>query len=169
MPCLLRMQSSCPRGAYASGDGSIIVDGRFGFHSTKALQAHLTKEGFTPGPMDGRFGRRTARSLQTYLRARGYDVGPIDGWCGRKTAMALQMHLKDQGHVELGPVDGWWGRRTTRALQAALNAEMIKASAEGYAPPATRDSSAAPVADATEVADGIPIVIDAAPVVKVAP
>lgn len=56
----------------------------------KALQAALTKVGFTPGAADGDFGAATEQAVKAFQQAKGLQV---DGIAGPKTLAAINTAL----------------------------------------------------------------------------
>lgn len=118
--------------------GGLVVDGRFGTATSKALQNHLNASGKTRRTLkvDGRLGTSTYKSLQEYLGGNvidglienqsykptelGNGIGP-HGWQftgrgskGSATVRRLQRHVGVKA-------DGILYEGTTRAVQRWLN------------------------------------------------
>ena len=118
--------------------GKLVVDGRWGRETSKALQRFLRSKGHNPGAIDGRMGPKSWRALQEYLRAPykdgkisrqsyrhtelGNGISP-NGWeyTGRKSrgSQTIELLQKWAG----ASVDGVLYEGTTRAVQRKLNAE----------------------------------------------
>lgn len=81
----------------------LVVDGKFGPRTVKALQKALRVT------IDGDYGPKTKRALQKHLGVS------VDGVVGPQTVRALQRRVGTSA-------DGVWGPKTTAALQRALNA-----------------------------------------------
>ena len=117
--------------------GKLVVDGRWGVATSKALQRFLKSKGHNVGAIDGRMGPRSWRALQEYLRAPykdgkvsrqsyrhtelGNGISP-NGWeyTGRKSkgSQTIELLQKWAG----ADVDGTVGSGTVKALQRKLNA-----------------------------------------------
>lgn len=112
----------------------LVVDGRFGTSTVKALQSFLNTKGAKMA-VDGRAGKATWKALQTFLKApivdgqishQSYKASELgngisQGWKytgrnskGSKTVVALQKWLGVKA-------DGVWYESTTKALQNKLN------------------------------------------------
>ena len=120
-----------------ASDGKLVVDGRWGRETSRALQSFLKSKGHNPGAIDGRMGPKSWRALQEYLRAPykdgkisrqsyrhtelGNGISP-NGWeyTGRKSrgSQTIELLQKWAG----ASVDGVLGGGTTRAVQRKLNA-----------------------------------------------
>lgn len=120
-----------------ASDGKLVVDGRWGVATSKALQSFLKSKGHNPGAIDGRMGPKSWRALQEYLRAPykdgkisrqsyrhtelGNGISP-NGWeyTGRKSrgSQTIELLQKWAG----ASVDGVLYEGTTRAVQRKLNA-----------------------------------------------
>ena len=118
-------------------DGKLVVDGRWGVATSKALQRFLKSKGHNVGAIDGRMGPKSWRALQEYLRAPykdgkisrqsyrhtelGNGIAP-NGWeyTGRKSrgSQTIELLQKWAG----ASVDGVLYEGTTRAVQRKLNA-----------------------------------------------
>src|SRR5699024_427824 len=118
-------------------DGKLVVDGRWGRETSKALQRFLKGKGHAVGKIDGRMGPKSWRALQEYLRAPykdgkisrqsyrhtelGNGISP-NGWeyTGRKSrgSQAIELLQKWAG----ASVDGVLYEGTTKAVQRKLNA-----------------------------------------------
>ena len=118
-------------------DGKLVVDGRWGVATSKALQRFLKGKGHAVGKIDGRMGPKSWRALQEYLRAPykdgkisrqsyrhaelGNGISP-NGWeyTGRKSkgSQAIELLQKWAG----ASVDGVLYEGTTKAVQRKLNA-----------------------------------------------
>ena len=118
-------------------DGKLVVDGRWGVATSKALQRFLKGKGHAVGKIDGRMGPKSWRALQEYLRAPykdgkisrqsyrhtelGNGISP-NGWeyTGRKSrgSQTIELLQKWAG----ASVDGIVGSGTVKALQRKLNA-----------------------------------------------
>ena len=121
----------------AVSGGKLVVDGRWGVATSKALQRFLKGKGHNPGAIDGRMGPKSWRALQEYLRAPykdgkisrqsyrhtelGNGIAP-NGWeyTGRKSkgSQTIELLQKWAG----ADVDGTVGSGTVKALQRKLNA-----------------------------------------------
>ena len=126
-----------PKPKPAVQDGRLVVDGRWGVATSKALQRFLKGKGHNPGKIDGRMGPKSWRALQEYLRAPykdgkisrqsyrhtelGNGISP-NGWeyTGRKSRGSQTVELL-QKWAGAG-VDGIVGAGTVKALQRKLNA-----------------------------------------------
>ena len=117
--------------------GKLVVDGRWGRETSKALQRFLKGKGHAVGKIDGRMGPKSWRALQEYLRAPykdgkisrqsyrhtelGNGISP-NGWeyTGRKSrgSQAIELLQKWSG----ASVDGVLYEGTTKAVQRKLNA-----------------------------------------------
>ena len=126
-----------PKPKPAVQGGKLVVDGRWGVATSKALQRFLKGKGHAVGKIDGRMGLKSWRALQEYLRA-SYKDGKIsrqsyrhtelgngispNGWeyTGRKSrgSQPLELLQKWAG----ASVDGIVGSGTVKALQRKLNA-----------------------------------------------
>ena len=118
-------------------DGKLVVDGRWGVATSKALQRFLKGKGHAVGKIDGRMGPKSWRALQEYLRAPykdgkisrqsyrhtelGNGISP-NGWeyTGRKSrgSQAIELLQKWAG----ASADGVLYEGTTKAVQRRLNA-----------------------------------------------
>ena len=118
-------------------DGKLVVDGRWGVATSKALQRFLKGKGHAVGKIDGRMGPKSWRALQEYLRAPykdgkisrqsyrhtelGNGISP-NGWeyTGRKSkgSQTIELLQKWAG----ASVDGVLYEGTTKAVQRKLNA-----------------------------------------------
>lgn len=94
---------SRPSRAKARVTRKLVVDGKFGPNTIRALQRAIGVKA------DGEFGPISKHALQRHLRVRA------DGIVGPHTVRALQ-------HKVGARADGVWGPKTTAALQRALNA-----------------------------------------------
>lgn len=126
-----------PKPKPAVQGGKLVVDGRWGVATSKALQRFLKSKGHNVGAIDGRMGPKSWRALQEYLRAP-YKDGKISrqsyrhaelgngiapsGWeyTGRKSkgSQTIELLQKWAG----ASVDGVLFEGTTRAVQRKLNA-----------------------------------------------
>ena len=126
-----------PKPKPAVQDGKLVVDGRWGVATSKALQRFLKGKGHAVGKIDGRMGPKSWRALQEYLRAPykdgkisrqsyrhtelGNGISP-NGWeyTGRKSkgSQAIELLQKWAG----ASVDGVLYEGTTKAVQRKLNA-----------------------------------------------
>ena len=126
-----------PKPKPAVKGGKLVVDGRWGVATSKALQRFLKGKGHNPGAIDGRMGPKSWRALQEYLRAPykdgkisrqsyrhtelGNGISP-NGWeyTGRKSrgSQTIELLQKWAG----ASVDGIVGSGTVKALQRKLNA-----------------------------------------------
>lgn len=126
-----------PKPKPAVKDGKLVVDGRWGVATSKALQRFLKGKGHAVGKIDGRMGPKSWRALQEYLRAPykdgkisrqsyrhtelGNGISP-NGWeyTGRKSkgSQAIELLQKWAG----ASVDGVLYEGTTKAVQRKLNA-----------------------------------------------
>ena len=126
-----------PKPKPAVKDGKLVVDGRWGRETSKALQRFLKGKGHAVGKIDGRMGPKSWRALQEYLRAPykdgkisrqsyrhtelGNGISP-NGWeyTGRKSrgSQAIELLQKWAG----ASVDGVLYEGTTKAVQRKLNA-----------------------------------------------
>ena len=117
--------------------GKLVVDGRWGAATSRALQRFLKSKGHNPGKIDGRMGPKSWRALQEYLRAPykdgkisrqsyrhtelGNGISP-NGWeyTGRRSrgSQTIELLQKWAG----ASVDGIVGSGTARAVQRKLNA-----------------------------------------------
>ena len=117
--------------------GKLVVDGRWGRETSKALQRFLKGKGHAVGKIDGRMGPKSWRALQEYLRAPykdgkisrqsyrhtelGNGISP-NGWeyTGRKSrgSQTIELLQKWAG----ASVDGVLYEGTTKAVQRKLNA-----------------------------------------------
>ena len=117
--------------------GKLVVDGRWGVATSKALQRFLKSKGHNVGAIDGRMGPKSWRALQEYLRAPykdgkisrqsyrhtelGNGISP-NGWeyTGRKSkgSQTIELLQKWAG----ASVDGVLYEGTTKAVQRKLNA-----------------------------------------------
>ena len=117
-------------------DGKLVVDGRWGRETSKALQRFLKGKGHAVGKIDGRMGPKSWRALQEYLRAPykdgkisrqsyrhtelGNGISP-NGWeyTGRKSkgSQAIELLQKWAG----ASADGVLYEGTTKAVQRKLN------------------------------------------------
>src|SRR5690606_37079640 len=131
------MSAPKPAPKPAVQDGKLVVDGRWGVATSKALQQFLKSKGHNPGAIDGRMGPKSWRVLQEYLRAPykdgkisrqsyrhtelGNGISP-NGWeyTGRKSkgSQTIELLQKWAG----ASVDGVLYEGTTRAVQRKLNA-----------------------------------------------
>ena len=129
--------ASKPAPKPAVQDGKLVVDGRWGVATSKALQRFLKSKGHNVGAIDGRMGPKSWRALQEYLRAPykdgkisrqsyrhtelGNGIAP-NGWeyTGRKSrgSQTIELLQKWAG----ASVDGTVGSGTVKALQRKLNA-----------------------------------------------
>ena len=118
-------------------DGKLVVDGRWGVATSKALQRFLKSKGHAVGKIDGRMGPKSWRALQEYLRAPykdgkisrqsyrhtelGNGISP-NGWeyTGRKSrgSQTIELLQKWAG----ASADGVLYEGTTKAVQRKLNA-----------------------------------------------
>ena len=125
-----------PKPKPAVKDGKLVVDGRWGVATSKALQRFLKGKGHAVGKIDGRMGPKSWRALQEYLRAPykdgkisrqsyrhtelGNGISP-NGWeyTGRKSrgSQTIELLQKWAG----ASVDGIVGSGTVKALQRAIN------------------------------------------------
>ena len=126
-----------PKPKPAVKDGKLVVDGRWGVATSKALQRFLKSKGHNPGATDGRMGPKSWRALQEYLRAPykdgkisrqsyrhtelGNGIAP-NGWeyTGRKSRGSQTVELLQKWAGAY--VDGTVGSGTVKALQRKLNA-----------------------------------------------
>ena len=128
---------SKPAPTPAVSSGRLVVDGRWGVATSKALQRFLKGKGHAVGAIDGRMGPKSWRALQEYLRAPykdgkisrqsyrhtelGNGISP-DGWeyTGRKSkgSQTIELLQKWAG----ASVDGVLYEGTTKAVQRKLNA-----------------------------------------------
>lgn len=116
-------------------DKTLVVDGDFGYESTKALQRwqgtiedgeiygqvpELKKyyPALTSCTFEGS-GSKCIKALQRYLNGKGYILEE-DGIIGKNTITALQKYLIKLGY-EVGAIDGIFGEKTAKALQEYLN------------------------------------------------
>ena len=126
-----------PKPKPAVQDGKLVVDGRWGVATSKALQRFLKGKGHAVGKIDGRMGPKSWRALQEYLRAPykdgkisrqsyrhtelGNGISP-NGWeyTGRKSrgSQTIELLQKWAG----ASVDGVLYEGTTKAVQRKLNA-----------------------------------------------
>ena len=126
-----------PKPKPAVQGGKLVVDGRWGVATSKALQRFLKGKGHAVGKIDGRMGPKSWRALQEYLRAPykdgkisrqsyrhtelGNGISP-NGWeyTGRKSkgSQAIELLQKWAG----ASVDGVLYEGTTKAVQRKLNA-----------------------------------------------
>ena len=126
-----------PKPKPAVQGGKLVVDGRWGVATSKALQRFLKGKGHAVGKIDGRMGPKSWRALQEYLRAPykdgkisrqsyrhtelGNGISP-NGWeyTGRKSrgSQTIELLQKWAG----ASVDGIVGSGTVKALQRKLNA-----------------------------------------------
>ena len=126
-----------PKPKPAVQGGKLVVDGRWGVATSKALQRFLKSKGHAVGAIDGRMGPKSWRALQEYLRAPykdgkisrqsyrhtelGNGISP-NGWeyTGRKSrgSQTIELLQKWAG----ASVDGIVGAGTVKALQRKLNA-----------------------------------------------
>ena len=125
-----------PKPKPAVQGGELVVDGRWGVATSKALQRFLKGKGHAVGKIDGRMGPKSWRALQEYLRAPykdgkisrqsyrhtelGNGISP-NGWeyTGRKSkgSQTIELLQKWAG----ASVDGIVGSGTVKALQRAIN------------------------------------------------
>ena len=126
-----------PKPKPAVQGGKLVVDGRWGRETSKALQRFLKGKGHAVGKIDGRMGPKSWRALQEYLRAPykdgkisrqsyrhtelGNGISP-NGWeyTGRKSrgSQTIELLQKWAG----ASVDGVLYEGTTKAVQRKLNA-----------------------------------------------
>ena len=126
-----------PKPKPAVQGGKLVVDGRWGVATSKALQRFLKGKGHAVGKIDGRMGPKSWRALQEYLRAPykdgkisrqsyrhtelGNGISP-NGWeyTGRKSrgSQTIELLQKWAG----ASVDGVLYEGTTKAVQRKLNA-----------------------------------------------
>ena len=126
-----------PKPKPAVQGGKLVVDGRWGVSTSKALQRFLKGKGHAVGKIDGRMGPKSWRALQEYLRSPykdgkisrqsyrhtelGNGVSP-NGWeyTGRKSrgSQTIELLQKWAG----ASVDGVLYEGTTKAVQRKLNA-----------------------------------------------
>src|SRR5699024_2231978 len=126
-----------PKPKPAVKDGKLVVDGRWGVATSKALQRFLKGKGHAVGKIDGRMGPKSWRALQEYLRAPykdgkisrqsyrhtelGNGISP-NGWeyTGRKSrgSQTIELLQKWAG----ASADGVLYEGTTKAVQRKLNA-----------------------------------------------
>ena len=126
-----------PKPKPAVQGGKLVVDGRWGVATSKALQRFLKGKGHAVGKIDGRMGPKSWRALQEYLRSPykdgkisrqsyrhtelGNGISP-NGWeyTGRKSrgSQTIELLQKWAG----ASVDGVLGGGTARAVQRKLNA-----------------------------------------------
>lgn len=129
-----------PKPKPAVKDGKLVVDGRWGVATSKALQRFLKGKGHAVGKIDGRMGPKSWRALQEYLRAPykdgkisrqsyrhtelGNGISP-NGWeyTGRKSkgSQTIELLQKRAG----ASVDGVLYEGTTKAVQRAINAGSL--------------------------------------------
>ena len=100
-----------------STPSKLIVDGKLGRGTWKALQSALKKYGYS-GILDGKPGKLTYMALQTAVGVKA------DGVIGPVTRKAVQEYLKKKGFYK-SSIDGVWGRGTISALQMCLNANKF--------------------------------------------
>lgn len=110
-----------PKPKPAVQGGKLVVDGRWGVATSKALQRFLKGKGHAVGKIDGRMGPKSWRALQEYLRAP-YKDGKISRQSYR--------------HTELGngiSPNGWeyTGRRSRGSQTIELLQKWAGASADG--------------------------------------
>ena len=126
-----------PKPKPAVQGGKLVVDGRWGVATSKALQRFLKGKGHAVGKIDGRMGPKSWRALQEYLRAPykdgkisrqsyrhtelGNGISP-NGWeyTGRKSrgSQTIELLQKWAG----ASADGVLYEGTTKAVQRKLNA-----------------------------------------------
>ena len=75
-----------PKPKPAVQGGKLVVDGRWGVATSKALQRFLKGKGHAVGKIDGRMGPKSWRALQEYLRAP-YKDGKISRQSYRHTEL----------------------------------------------------------------------------------
>ena len=126
-----------PKPKPAVKSGKLVVDGRWGRETSKALQRFLKSKGHNPGAIDGRMGPKSWRALQEYLRAP-YKDGKISRQSYRHTELGNGIspngweytgrNSKGSQTIELlqkwagASVDGVLYEGTTKAVQRKLNA-----------------------------------------------
>ena len=74
------------------------ADGKFGKHTTRALQSFLQAAGEHQGhAVDGSFGQQSKRSFQSLLKRQGYFTYHVDGDFGYVSNFVMQVWLRDEG------------------------------------------------------------------------
>ncbi|MBV8954613.1 MAG: peptidoglycan-binding protein [Solirubrobacterales bacterium] len=88
LAALRRANGVVAPGAGYTGPGGAAV---------RALQRHLARSGFSPGPIDGRYGPRTEHAVARFQAAHRLQA---DGIVGPRTVAVLGSSLATAGHLE---------------------------------------------------------------------
>ncbi|WP_233190896.1 transglycosylase family protein [Brachybacterium sp. UMB0905] len=137
-----REDDSASRGSDRPSSGALVVDGKFGPATTRALEAWIgvrqdgrlttadikTLQGKIGAARDGRLGPETTRKLRATMGLSSNGAGDFRG--DRATVRALQQFLNDGAPARTAPsapstsgslaLDGRFGPATTRALERWL-------------------------------------------------